>query len=222
MAKPIESYRYLFFDCDGVILNSNHIKAEGFKIAAEPYGSDYANQLVAYHKERGGISRYEKFKYFLSDIIGQKPVNDKELEALLKSYADAVLQGLMECEHTTALDIIKQRFSNYQQIMAVISGGKQSELIEVFSARNLNHYFNGGIFGSPETKQQIFQQLTAQYHIKPGEAIYFGDSVYDYVCAKEAGYDFCFVYQWTEVTQWQQWVEKEQITVIPSLAALIK
>ena len=37
----------------------------------------------------------------------------------------------------------------------VASGGDQAELHDVFEKRGISHLFNGGIFGSPDTKEQI-------------------------------------------------------------------
>ncbi|UQB43268.1 hypothetical protein JX580_05170 [Thiomicrospira microaerophila] len=36
----------------------------------------------------------------------------------------------------------------------IVSGGDQQELRGVFAARDLAKYFEGGIFGSPETKMR--------------------------------------------------------------------
>ena len=59
-------YNNIFFDCDGVILNSNSLKSDAFLFAVDSYGKNYAKKLLKYHQENGGISRYEKFKFFLT------------------------------------------------------------------------------------------------------------------------------------------------------------
>ena len=51
-------YSNFLFDCDGVLLNSNSIKSQGFLYAAAEYGQEKAQELLAFHKLNGGISRY--------------------------------------------------------------------------------------------------------------------------------------------------------------------
>ena len=62
------SYKTIIFDCDGVILNSNKIKTESFYKVAKKFGEKEAIKLVKFHLSNGGISRYEKFKFFLEII----------------------------------------------------------------------------------------------------------------------------------------------------------
>ena len=56
----LNKYETIIFDCDGVILNSNIIKTEGFFEFALSLGKKNAEKLVNYHIKNGGISRYEK------------------------------------------------------------------------------------------------------------------------------------------------------------------
>jgi hypothetical protein len=45
----LQSATTLVFDCDGVVLNSNRIKTEAFRLVAAPYGEAAAEALVQYH-----------------------------------------------------------------------------------------------------------------------------------------------------------------------------
>ena len=56
----------IIFDFDGVILNSNNIKAEAFGELYNKYGKKIENKVVEYHYENLGISRIEKIKYLLN------------------------------------------------------------------------------------------------------------------------------------------------------------
>ena len=77
--KNIASYKTILFDCDGVILNSNKIKTRAFKLASIPFGKEASNTLEDYHLRHGGISRYEKFDYFLTSIVQIKCKEKKDL-----------------------------------------------------------------------------------------------------------------------------------------------
>ena len=65
----MNQYKTFIFDCDGVILNSNDIKTKSFKNTLGEFNKFAVEEFISYHKNNGGISRYEKIKYFLKEII---------------------------------------------------------------------------------------------------------------------------------------------------------
>ena len=97
------NYATLVFDCDGVVLDSNKVKTEAFRQAAMPYGCEAADALAAHHVANGGISRYRKFEYFLSDIV-PKGEPGPSLDELLGRFARAVSEGLEACEITPGFE----------------------------------------------------------------------------------------------------------------------
>lgn len=193
----VSQYQTLVFDCDGVILNSNNIKTQAFYKVALPYGESAAQALVAYHVSHGGISRYKKFEFFLREVIGRESVDENELRELLAGYAEDVWQGLLSCEVSEGLHRLREKSINSRWL--VVSGGDQEELRQVFSKRSLDHLFDGGIFGSPDSKDVILaRELERKNIAKP--AIFFGDSQYDFESAVRVGLDFAFVSGWSEST----------------------
>ena len=89
-----------------------------------------------------------------------------------------------------------------------------------FQVRNLSHYFDGGIFGSPDDKQHILKREIQNGNIKQ-PAIFFGDSRYDFVSSKHFNIDFVFISQWTDFQGWQDFVKNENIPTVDSLLALL-
>ena len=210
-------YKTVVFDCDGVILDSNKVKTEAFRLAAAPYGAAAANALVDYHTANGGISRYAKFTYFLDEMVPGQAGPDHA--ALLAAYAEAVRDGLLTCAITPGLDAL--RAAHPDQTWLVASGGDQAELHSVFGARGLKEMFNGGIFGSPDTKDTILAREKANGTIQ-GTALFLGDSTYDHRAATAAGLDFIFVSGWSEVKDWPAYVAKHGLDDIPALSALLR
>lgn len=208
-------YKTLVFDCDGVVLNSNKIKTQAFYEATQHVGHAAAQALVDYHVANGGISRYAKFEYFITQILKQ-PFDETLNQDLLERFATAVKQGLMTCEVAEGLDQLKAQTSNANWL--IVSGGDQQELREVFAARDLDKHFEGGIFGSPDTKDTILaREIENGNLIRP--ALFLGDSKYDYQAAKVAGLDFIFLSAWTEIEDWPVWCEAENITATRSLSS---
>jgi phosphoglycolate phosphatase-like HAD superfamily hydrolase len=210
----MKDYTCLVFDCDGVILDSNRIKTGAFYQAALPYGEAAAQALVDYHVQNGGISRYRKFEYFLQTIIGVS-IDPTPLDELLSAYASIVKQGLLTCAIAPGIHELRQALPKSR--WSVVSGSDQEELRQVFAARHLTDYFDGGIFGSPDTKDEILSRELAKGNIQT-PAIFMGDSRYDYEAAKKAGLDFIFISQWTEYSEWKVFCEGLSIPYTNSLA----
>lgn len=220
--NDLTKYKTLVFDCDGVILNSNQVKTDAFYNAALPYGKAFAEKLVEYHVNHGGISRYAKFEYFLKNIIPsdilEKDAFVSQLEVLLTSYAQLVHQGLLECDVAPGLETLRDLTLDTKWL--IVSGGDQAELNEIFSKRDLSHLFDRGIYGSPDTKDEILsREIKNGNIIEP--ALFLGDSKYDYQAANQAGLDFIFLSGWSEVESWETWANANKITVLHSLNKLI-
>lgn len=223
MKLELSKYKTLVFDCDGVILNSNQLKTAAFYQAALPYGEAAAQALVDYHTATGGISRYKKFSYFLEEITpkhSSEASNNKNLpnlDQLLTNYANYVEEGLLTCEVAEGLEKLREATPNANWL--IVSGGDQQELREVFAKRGLDNLFNSGIFGSPDTKDQILSRELASGNITQ-PALFLGDSKYDHQAATTAGLDFVFLSGWTEVGGWKEWAKKQGIVVKASVAEL--
>lgn len=195
--KNLKSYNNLIFDCDGIILNSNKIKTEAFKEVVYHYGNEAAEELVNFHVMNGGISRYEKFNYFF-EIISSNHNLDKNsinVEKLIENYGSKVKKRLEVCE----ISIQIMQYRKYSDaVWYVVSGSDQNELIKIFKKKSLKSSFNGGIYGSPLSKDEIFKNIFKDKMDEISKSIYIGDSKYDYLAAKKIGIDFVFLSKWSE------------------------
>lgn len=213
----ISQYSTLVFDCDGVILDSNRIKTQAFFQAARLFGDKAASALVEYHKENGGVSRYKKFEYFLSQIVGV-PINKPDLDLLLDSYAGELRKGLLSCQVSPALYALRE--ATKQSRWLIVSGGDQCELRELMGERGLAPLFDGGIFGSPDDKHCILAREISNSNIGL-PALFLGDSRYDYESATQSGCDFVFVSDWTEYGGWRELQKRQRFPSIANLCSLL-
>ena len=214
----VTHYTTVVFDCDGVVLDSNSIKTEAFYQATLPFGEAAARAMIDYHIKYGGVSRYKKFAHFLEQIA---PVHAEhqgpDLEEMLEAYACQVREGMQICNVAPGLEALRQKTPNARWM--IVSGGDQDELLEVFTIRGISEWFEGGIFGSPETKDEILSRELAAANIQH-PALFLGDTKYDYQVAKAAGLDFLFVSGWSEVQRWEEWVSRMRINSVTSLLEL--
>lgn len=212
----MKDYKTLIFDCDGVVLNSNKVKTQAFYKVALPYGDAAAKQLVDYHVARGGVSRYKKFEWFLQEAVAGCPGPD--FEQLLSSYAAEVRDGLITCEIAEGLFELRKKTTGVNWL--IVSGGDQQELREVFAERGLDKLFDGGIFGSPDSKDVILNRERTSRNIKM-PALFIGDSHYDHLAASAAELDFIFLSGWSEFQSWPEYCAANEVKVVESLAYLI-
>lgn len=211
----LSRYQTLVFDCDGVVLNSNKVKTEAFFKAALPYGEAAAQQLVNYHVERGGISRYKKFEWFVEKVAAG--LAGPSLEQLLAAYAAEVRHGLLTCDIAEGLAELREKTKHANWL--IVSGGDQQELREVFAQRGITELFDGGIFGSPDSKDTILARELSRENIKQ-PALFLGDSKYDYQASTAAGIDCVFLTGWTEVKDWSFFCSENNIDNFEKLSSL--
>ena len=219
LLQSLAGYKNIVFDCDGVILNSNKIKSHAFYSSALSWGSEAASCLLSYHLQNGGISRYEKFQYFFDVIIPSCSYLDQgyELNTLVQLYATQVADELLKCQMTHALPYLRELTSSASWLVA--SGSDQSELRSIFMQRNISHFFDAGIYGSPDDKYKIVANSLSEDDC--ANSLFIGDSIYDFKVSKYYGMDFLFVCDWTDITGWRTVVRNYNMTHIDSLDSLL-
>jgi len=197
----IDKYDFFIFDCDGVILDSNKLKSNAFAEALPNEPPDLVTEFVEYHKENGGISRYQKFRYYFEGMKKQVEAEDK-IEKALSNFAAIVSQGLISCNYIPgALEFIENLFKLNKRLF-VVSGSDENELIQVFIKRGIDHYFEK-IYGSPANKAENTGKVVSNMK-KPIIGLFFGDSKSDYDSANFFGIDFVFVKDYSE---WENGLE---------------
>lgn len=216
----LSGYKLIIFDCDGVILNSNELKTAAFFNCAQFAGDDIATSFAKYHAENGGVSRYVKFKFFIKHFLNINPDSEhgqRLFVDLLHDYALRVKQAMLTCEMTTALDFLKLK--TISASWAVASGSDQEELRSVFRERNIAHYFDSGIFGSPTTKLAIISGLLAD-KLNPSTVLVIGDSLLDYKVSSEMKTGFIHISGWADSSEMKKFSKHKNIITYNSLASL--
>jgi phosphoglycolate phosphatase-like HAD superfamily hydrolase len=176
-----------------------------------------AKALVDHHIALGGISRYPKFEYFLREIM-HHVVTDDAMNALLNAFTTQVTRLLSTCEVSSYLDALKHATKDSKWM--ILSGGDQAEIREIFKLRQLDTFFEGGIFGSPDNKDLVLAREKENGNIQV-PALFIGDSRYDYQASTKAGLDFVFLSDWTDVPDWTLFCEQNNINTFNNLGALI-
>ena len=216
-------YESLIFDCDGVILNSNAIKTLSFREALNAFNKNAIEEFINYHNQNGGISRYIKIKYFLEKIL---PKYDSDIHnyknqytKIIEMYSKYCKNYLYKCEITEGLKTLRKKTKDIKWF--IVSGGDQEELREVFKYKNIDKLFNGGIYGSPDSKDQIIKRELDNQNIKY-PALFMGDSKLDHIAALSNNIDFIFVTKWTEFKKYKDYCSKNNLKTVSKVFEICK
>ena len=213
----MKKYSHLFFDCDGVILNSNKIKTDAFYKLALNFGELQAQKLVNHHLENGGISRYEKIKFFQKNIL--KNTNIKLYQELVDNYGKILKEKLIKAEISKGVFKIKQFFPNSK--ITVVSGSDQNELRWLFKEKRIDHLFNNGIFGSPKNKIEILEEIFSGFKGEE-KSIFIGDSKYDFEVSKFFKIDFAFISEWSDLSDWTKFARINKIKTFRDILSFLE
>lgn len=213
----LADYRSWVFDCDGVLLDSNGVKTDAFRIAAAPYGDRATRALVAYHRSHGGVSRFAKADHLFEGIL-RRPAEPGEKDAFLARFAEAARSGLATCAEAPRLRELLTAIPTGVP-KSVVSGSEQGELRALLDARGIARHFDI-VLGSPACKGENLARLRAQ-GLLAAPGVYIGDSREDYEAAAAFGLDFIFVHGWTALDDWRALVAGTPAMVCASIGDLL-
>jgi phosphoglycolate phosphatase-like HAD superfamily hydrolase len=177
----------LFFDFDGVIVDSNATKSEAFRTLFADYGEEIVAEVVAYHQRHGGISRVEKIRYAHEHIIKQ-PLTAEELAGWAGAYSKLVVDKVIAVEWIAGAKEFLDGVATTLPVF-VISGTPEDELRHIIVQRKMSGYFQE-ILGSPTRKPAHIRKLLTRYRLFPGHCLFVGDALTDFNAAKETGLHF--------------------------------
>jgi phosphoglycolate phosphatase-like HAD superfamily hydrolase len=177
--------RAAVFDFDGVVLESVEIKTVAFRrlFADHPEGG----RMVEYHLANGGVSRFEKFRWFYEEVRGEAITEAVSLE-LGDRFSELVLDEVRRCEFVPGARELLERLTGEIPLF-VASGTPEDELRGIVEHRGLGGLF-AGVFGSPATKAQILRQIMADRGLAAAELVFVGDAMTDLRGAAGAGVPF--------------------------------
>lgn len=181
----------VLFDCDGVVLDSNAIKTEAFRVALAGEPEDRVEALVTHHRATGGVSRYEKLNRYFSEAGRVGADLEAALAAALARFGEHVRAALRGCPMVPGADDVLTRLTGASRRVYLVSGGDESELRDVFAERGLSRHFEA-IMGSPTPKDKHLSRLREEGVFEAG-GIFLGDARLDMEVADAFGLDFVFV-----------------------------
>lgn len=185
---PETRKRAYLFDFDGVILNSARMKERGFAEMFDDFDRALVQQFLAYHHANGGLSRFEKIRYFY-EKIAKISLPDGEIERRAQRFSEKMRMELKNREYLIPDTI--QFVQRLQGVAAchVVSAAEQHELRFLCQELGIAPLFDS-IHGSPTPKRVLVSELLARVPYTSQECVLIGDSLNDYYAAAENNVEF--------------------------------
>jgi phosphoglycolate phosphatase-like HAD superfamily hydrolase len=168
----------IIFDFDGVIVESVNVKTQAFGALYSDYGAEVVAKVESYHLRKAGVSRFDKFRYFQTEILGGPPLDDREVADLAAAFSGLVMDNVVSAPMVRGA----QEFldSNLGQVpMFVVSGTPTVELGQIIERRTLSDYFVE-FWGSPADKTANIAELLRKHGLLASRCVMIGDAIADY------------------------------------------
>jgi phosphoglycolate phosphatase-like HAD superfamily hydrolase len=178
----------ILWDFDGVILDSMKIKGDGFLELFNGYDKKYLDKLEIFHYANGGVSRFEKIKYFYKNILSQD-ISEEKIITLADKFAEIIKLKLINEDNLICetVEFIKCNYKKYN--FHIVSGAEHNELNNLCDNFQLSQYFKS-IDGSPTKKDILVANILEKYGYKKDETILIGDAITDYNASVKNGIKF--------------------------------
>jgi HAD superfamily hydrolase (TIGR01549 family) len=177
----------IFFDFDGVILDSVSCKTNAFEKMYQKYGNKISKKVVEYHIENGGISRFEKFRYWHKKYLN-KNLSKSELKELTDNFSKLVFNEVVNSnEIEGSIDFISKNHMNYK--FWIITGTPTNEIKLILEKLKISQFFIG-VYGSPESKTFWTEHIINKHKLDRNQTLFIGDAKTDYEAANFSSLNF--------------------------------
>lgn len=177
----------IFYDFDGVLAESVNIKTDAFYKLYEPFGIGIAEKVVEHHLAHGGVSRFEKIKYYHKSFLSID-LSEEEIDKWASDFSRLVLNGVIHAKEINGVTYFLSKYKNHFKSW-VISGTPTDELKVIVDKRKMSDYFVN-VYGSPEKKDYWVKLIIDQYKLNKSECVFIGDATTDYEAAVANNIDF--------------------------------
>lgn len=171
----------IFFDFDGVIVESIDVKTKAFAELFKREGKNAVRKIVNYHLRNLGVSRYKKFRHIYKTIL-KRFFGTNEFKMLCTKFSRLVTDSVISAPYVKGAKEFLCKYSGSYKCFLLSATPKQ-ELARIIKRRKLGHFFKA-VYGAPDDKLLIVKKILIKEEIKPVHALYIGDSLSDYSASK--------------------------------------
>lgn len=181
-------YDAIIFDFDGVLVESVDVKTWAFATMYEEHGQEIVGKVFEYHLQNGGVSRFDKFRYYEETLLGKK-LDKEKAKGLGDQFSRLVVDSVVAAPWVPGAKEFLEYFSKEISLF-VASGTPDDEIKEIIDRRRMNHYFIS-VHGTPARKSAIINEICDRHGFDRKRVLMVGDAMADYESAVKAG--VCFL-----------------------------
>jgi len=176
----------IILDFDGVILESVSVKTEAFRTLFS-FAPEYVEEIVQFHKDNGGMSRFDKFRY-IYDLILKRELDPATFTALSEKFSALVFQGVVNAPFVPGAREFLERWSAKIPLY-IVSATPEPELKEIVQKRNLTLFFRN-VYGAPRKKAECISEIHITSGVPLSDILFVGDALNDLAAAQSSGVKF--------------------------------
>ena len=176
----------IFFDVDGVLIDSLTVKGDAFSRAFSDYPGA-REEIIAFHLSHGGITRSEKITSLFHLIVGREPFAH-EISDRIGRFSSSVFEGVVTAPEIPGASAALEEWSKKVPLHAV-SATPTDELRRILDRRNIAKFFTS-VHGWPPEKRSIIRDIIAIHEYRSSACILVGDSREDLYAAAATSVQF--------------------------------
>lgn len=180
------SYQCMFFDFDGVVLESGDIKTEAFIELYDGLGIE--DEVKHHHLTNQGVSRYGKFKWIAENLLHQVYTEEMGRD-LGERFSALVKQKVITAPFVPGFVDMMDRIASQDIYCVIASGTPDTELKSIVNERNIGAWWHE-IHGSPAKKEEIIEDVLFRKGFHKSNCLFFGDASTDHEAADITSVDF--------------------------------
>ena len=184
----IQDAQLFVFDFDGVIKHSIDVKTQIFRHLYAEYGETVQDKVEAHHLENLGMSRFEKFKLYHREFLGEEL---RHADALKMSdlISDAMVEGVVNSKTVAGAYHFVETAHSLGRRCIINSGTPETEMVRIINALPISECISA-VYGSPNDKVSNLKKAFNDFNIDPSKTIFWGDSKSDWEAAKSFNIPF--------------------------------
>src|SRR5829696_1848375 len=190
------------FDCDGVLLDSNRIKSEGFRSALAEEPAEQVERFFAYLHANAGLMRDALFEHYFRSIAPRTDWASPVADAI-RVFGKHTMESLLACAQIPGAAELVQTLSDAGVPCVVVSAARPDDLELILSEKGMQYLF-AAVRGGDRTKIAHIASLIDEGTVR-APLVYFGDSRVDMEAAEAFGARFVFVSAGTD------WMDGEAV-----------
>tara|TARA_Y100001968_G_scaffold331858_1_gene387998 strand:+ start:636 stop:1292 length:657 start_codon:yes stop_codon:yes gene_type:complete len=164
--KLSSEVKNIFFDFDGVIIDSNKFKENAIEESIALYCNDKfkADKALAYFNKNAGVGRRKKLlKFFDSHIVNK----------IMTKYSILCNSFYMNTKPTNgSISLLKDLRLNFPSLhLYILSGGEKDEIKNFIFYNNMENLFNDFLCSEKSKSKHLYEKMNSEMDIFLGDSI---------------------------------------------------